>query len=157
MGRTPHKRIFDPETETDRTIAIQALEYTGMADCAERSFSTLSGGEKQRVLIARSIAQQADIFVLDEPTNHLDVHYQWLLMETIKGLNKTVLAVFHELNLACAFCDYLFVMHQGKIAACGTPYEICTESLLADVFRIQAEIIKDKHNRPHILYQHSLA
>ena len=157
MGRTPHKRIFDPETETDRTIAIQALEYTGMADCAERSFSTLLGGEKQRVLIARSIAQQADIFVLDEPTNHLDVHYQWLLMETIKGLNKTVLAVFHELNLACAFCDYLFVMHQGKIAACGTPYEICTESLLADVFRIQAEIIKDKHNRPHILYQHSLA
>lgn len=156
MGRTPHKRIFDPETETDRIIAMQALEYTGMADCAERSFVTLSGGEKQRVLIARSIAQQADIFVLDEPTNHLDVYYQWSLMETIKGLNKTVLAVFHELNLACTFCDYLFVMHQGKIVACGAPHEVCTEALLADIFRIQAEIVKDKYNRPHILYTHAI-
>ena len=100
---------------------MQALSYVGMEDLASRSFSTLSGGEKQRVLIARSLAQEADILLLDEPTNHLDVHYQWLLMDIISGLNKTVLSVFHELNLACRYCDYLYVLKDGRIAACGPP------------------------------------
>lgn len=108
---------------------MQALSYVGMEDLASRSFSTLSGGEKQRVLIARSLAQEADILLLDEPTNHLDVHYQWLLMDIISGLNKTVLSVFHELNLACRYCDYLYVLKDGRIAACGPPeaYSACQE------------------------------
>jgi iron complex transport system ATP-binding protein len=124
---------------------------------AEQPFSTLSGGEKQRVLIARSLTQEADIMVLDEPTNHLDVHYQWLLMEVIAGLKKTVLSVFHELNLACAFCDYLFVLNDGRVAAQGTPKEICTPALLADVFRVKAEVLSLENARPYIVYQGSLS
>lgn len=107
MGRAPHRRFYERDTQEDKEIARNALCFMGMEDMANQSFSTLSGGEKQRVLIARSLAQEADILILDEPTNHLDVYYQWLLMEVIAGLKKTVLAVFHELNLACTYCDYL--------------------------------------------------
>ena len=133
-----------------------ALRFMGMEDIANQHFSTLSGGEKQRVLIARSLAQEADILVLDEPTNHLDVHYQWLLMEVIAGLKKTVLSVFHELNLACAFCDYLFVLKDGRIAAQGTPREICTPQMLEEVFRVRADVLALEDGRPYIVYRGSI-
>ena len=124
---------------------------------AERSFSTLSGGEKQRVLIARSLAQEADILLLDEPTNHLDVHYQWLLMEIISGLGKTVLSVFHELNLACRFCDYLYILKEGQILTHGRPEAIVTPELLSEVFGVRAEIITTNKVRPYIIYQSSVS
>ena len=89
MGRAPYRKFYERDTAEDKQIAYNALRFMGMEDIANQHFSTLSGGEKQRVLIARSLAQEADILVLDEPTNHLDVHYQWLLMEVIAGLKKT--------------------------------------------------------------------
>ena len=95
-------------------------------------------------------------FVLDEPTNHLDVHYQWLLMEVIAGLKKTVLSVFHELNLACTFCDYLFVLKDGRIAAQGTPKEICTPQMLEEVFRVRADVLALEDGRPYIVYRGSI-
>ena len=94
--------------------------------------------------------------MLDEPTNHLDVHYQWLLMEVIAGLKKTVLSVFHELNLACAFCDYLFVLKDGRIAAQGTPREICTPQMLEEVFRVRADVLALEDGRPYIVYRGSI-
>lgn len=156
MGRAPHHRFYERDTEEDRQIARGALRFMGMEALAERPFSTLSGGEKQRVLIARSLAQEADILVLDEPTNHLDVHYQWLLMEIIRSLDKTVLAVFHELNLASAFCDYLYVLKDGQIAAEGEPKEICTPELLEDVFGVKAEVLTLGNGRPYIIYEGSV-
>lgn len=157
MGRAPYRRFYERDTEEDKLIARNALKFMGMEDLADRSFSTLSGGEKQRVLIARSLAQEADILVLDEPTNHLDVHYQWLLMEVIAGLRKTVLAVFHELNLASAFCDYLYVLKDGQIAAQGAPADICTPALLEEVFRVKAEVMTLENGRPYIIYRGSIA
>lgn len=155
MGRSPYRKYFERDTEEDKEIAQNALRFVGMEVMAERSFSTLSGGEKQRVLIARSLAQEADILLLDEPTNHLDVHYQWLLMEIISGLRKTVLSVFHELNLACRFCDYLYVLKEGRILMHGRPASIVTPEMLSEVFGVRAEIIITDKGRPYIIYQSS--
>lgn len=155
MGRSPYRKYFERDTEEDKEIAQNALRFVGMEAMADRSFSTLSGGEKQRVLIARSLAQEADILLLDEPTNHLDVHYQWLLMEIISGLGKTVLSVFHELNLACRFCDYLYILKEGRILTHGRPEAIVTPELLSEVFGVRTEIITTSKGRPYIIYQSS--
>ncbi|MGF7107848.1 ABC transporter ATP-binding protein [Treponema pedis] len=156
MGRSPYRKFYESDTAEDKEIAYNALKFLGMEEAAERNFSTLSGGEKQRVLIARSLAQEADILILDEPTNHLDVHYQWALMDIIKKLHKTVLSVFHELNLAANFCDFIFVLADGKIAARGTPQEIYTPELLAKVFRIEADIMKTANGIPYIIYKRAI-
>lgn len=153
MGRSPHKGLFEGDTKRDMEIARDALEHVGMRHMEDRSYTSLSGGEKQRVLIARSLAQEADILLLDEPTNHLDVHYQWSLMDTLKGLGKTIFAVFHELNLACAFCDYLYILKDHKIVAEGSPVEVCTQEMLADVFRVDSEIIYSSEGVPRILFR----
>ena len=153
LGRTPYRKYFESYTKEDHEKCLHALETIGMKDYMKRSFNKLSGGEKQRVLIARSLAQEADIFVLDEPTNHLDVYYQWAIMQMIKKLHTTVVGVFHELNLASYFCDYLYVLERGKIIAGGKPSEIITHDLLADVFKIDAEIIKTQDRPPRILIQ----
>lgn len=156
MGRTPHHKLFEPDTIEDRNLAMDALEKVGMAHACDREFCNLSGGEKQRVLMARSLVQQANILLLDEPTNHLDVYYQWSLMGTIRSLNKTVLAVMHELNLACSFCSRLYVLKESRIVASGPPEEVCTKELLADVFRIDADITSGKNGSPRILCNHAL-
>ncbi len=156
MGRAPFRKFYERDTQEDKDIAMQSLEFVGLQDLAGQSFSNLSGGEKQRVLIARSLAQEADILLLDEPTNHLDIHYQWAIMELVKSLNKTVLSVFHEMNLACNFCDQLFVLDKGQIVAQGRPADVCTKELLADIFRIDADIIIDEAGKPNILYKKAL-
>lgn len=157
LGRAPYHRSFESFSEADRRIANAALHSIGMEQYASRTFAELSGGEKQRVLIARSLTQQADIFILDEPTNHLDVHFQWELMKLIKSLNTTVLGVFHELNLAAQFCDYLYVLSQGKIAAAGPPEEILTGRLLAEVFGVDAEILTRAGRRPYIMINQAIS
>lgn len=155
MGRSPHRKFYERDTDEDKRLAHKALDYVGMDDMYDRAFSNLSGGEKQRVLIARSLAQEADILVLDEPTNHLDVHYQWYLMELIASLKKTVLSVFHELNLACNFCDYIYVLQKGKIVTEGVPADICTPELFADVFGVNAEVLHLSNSRPYIIIKGS--
>lgn len=152
LGRSPYHKSFEAFTPEDYEIARAALESIGMKDYAQRSFNALSGGEKQRVLIARSLAQQADIYVLDEPTNHLDVHYQWSLMSLIKHLNATVLGVFHEMNLAAHYCDELYVLADGRVVAHGAPSQVLTAELMADVFRVKAEILPLADGCPHIIF-----
>ena len=151
LGRSPYRRSYESFTQEDYKIAHAALESIGMQSFAERSFNALSGGEKQRVLIARSLAQQADIYILDEPTNHLDIHYQWNLMELIKSLDATVLGVFHEMNLAAYYCDELLVLDKGRIITCGDPDSVLTTELLSEVFGVSSEIIHLKNGRPHII------
>lgn len=98
MGRTPHKGLLDGDSAADREIVEQCLSEVGMSHCATRSFLSLSGGEKQRVLVARALAQQAPLLVLDEPTNHLDIRHQLELLELIKRLKTTTLAALHDLT-----------------------------------------------------------
>lgn len=140
MGRTPHKGLFDRDTRDDFAIVEAALRQVNMLPLAERSFRTLSGGEKQRVLVARALAQQAQFLVLDEPTNHLDIRYQLEILALVKGLNVTTLAALHDLNLAACFCDHIVLLHEGKVCAAGTPAEVLQPALIRQVYCVDAHV-----------------
>ncbi|MBN6188808.1 ABC transporter ATP-binding protein [Aneurinibacillus sp. BA2021] len=158
MGRAPHKRLFEADTEEDRRIVKQALSRVHMEDYAARSFASLSGGEKQRVLIARALAQQAQAILLDEPTNHLDVRHQLQVMELAQALDVTLVAVLHDLNLAAVYCDYLYVMQEGRIAAAGCPADVLTRELLREIFGVETDlIIHPATRKPYIVFLSSLA
>lgn len=143
MGRTPHKGLFDGDTAHDRELARQALQSVGLLGFETHAFATLSGGEKQRVILARALAQQPQLLILDEPTNHLDPRYQLQLLQWVKRLGVGTLASIHDLNLAAAFCDRLYVLDHGRIVASGTPTEVLTAELLREVFGVEALI--DRH------------
>lgn len=142
MGRAPHKKMMEADTASDMEIAEDALRQVGMLDYINRSIMTLSGGEKQRVMVARALAQQAKLLVLDEPTNHLDIHHQLQLMDLVKVLDGTIITALHDLNIASSYCDIIYCMDQGEIHTYGTPEEVLTESLLKEVFRVNTSIIK---------------
>ncbi|MCQ3975238.1 MAG: hypothetical protein DPW09_17490 [Anaerolineae bacterium] len=140
MGRYPHKTMFDRDSEEDFRLVDEALARVGLCDLARRSFLTLSGGEKQRVLIARALAQQAKFLVLDEPTNHLDIYYQLEILELVKSLGVTTLAALHDLNLAAFYCDRLYVLRAGAVAASGTPIEVLQPDLIRAVYGVWSEV-----------------
>ncbi len=145
MGRTPHKTVFERDNENDYHIVCDSLDKVGMLSFAERKFSTLSGGEKQRVFLARAVAQQVDLLVLDEPTNHLDVKHQIQIMNLVRSLNISVVAALHDLSIACAYCDKLFILQGGIIRAYGNPREVITEKLIGEVFGIRCEILQGRN------------
>ena len=140
MGRSPHKKLFDVDNVHDKEIVHHALEHMGMAHMAKRSYLNLSGGEKQRVLIARAIAQESDFLILDEPTNHLDISYQMQIFDFIKRLNVTVLSAIHDLNLAALYCDRLYVLKNGKIVLQGTPEEVLTAEHIYEVYGVKSSV-----------------
>jgi iron complex transport system ATP-binding protein len=143
MGRSPHKKLFDPDTVEDARIVRHALEHLGMADMAKRSYRNLSGGEKQRVLIARVIAQESDFLVLDEPTNHLDVSYQLQIFDFVKRRSSevgvTALAAIHDLNMAALYCDRLYMMKEGRIVLSGTPEEVLTPEVIFSIYGVRCD------------------
>jgi len=143
MGRTPHKGLFDGDDQADVALVEQALARVGLTEHKRQAFAHLSGGEKQRVLLARALVQQPTLLILDEPTNHLDPRYQLELLRLIKTLGLATLASFHDLNLAAAFCDRLYVLDHGRVVASGSPAEVLTEALLAEVYGVQALV--DRH------------
>ncbi|HBA02817.1 MAG TPA: ABC transporter, partial [Clostridium sp.] len=110
MGRAPYKGLLEQDNKNDYDMALKALSQVGMIDFAQKNFSLLSGGEKQRVILARAITQNPKILILDEPTNHLDIKYQLEVMSIVKNLNICVLAALHDLTLASQFCDELYVL-----------------------------------------------
>lgn len=141
MGRSPHKKLFQSDTAADSRIGEEALERVGMQEYASRSFFSLSGGEKKRVLIARALAQQAEFLVLDEPTNHLDVRYQLQVMNLVKTLGITVFSSLHDLNMAAMYCDRLYVLSGGELVASGTPEEVLEPGVIRDVFGVETEVV----------------
>ena len=143
MGRSPHKGLFDGDDAEDARIVDEALAAVGMAGLREQAFARLSGGEKQRVLLARALAQRPGLLLLDEPTNHLDPRYQLELLQQLRELRLSTLASFHDLNLAAAFCDRLYVLDQGRVVASGTPTDVLTAELLQQVFGVHALV--DRH------------
>lgn len=152
MGRSPHKRAMERDNAQDYAIVAQALETVGMADMAKRSFSTLSGGEQQRVILARALAQQTPCLILDEPTNHLDITYQLELMDIVQGLGRTVVAAIHDLNIAAMYCTRLFVMEKGQLVASGTPEEVLTPELIRQVYGVKAKVFRDEAGILRIQY-----
>ncbi|MGG3888059.1 heme ABC transporter ATP-binding protein [Metabacillus fastidiosus] len=153
MGRYPYKKLFQSDTAEDENIVSEALERVGLNGYENRNFMSLSGGEKQRVLIARALAQQAEIIILDEPTNHLDIRHQLQLMELVKKLNITVVAALHDLNIASMYCDYLYVIQDGRSVMSGTPENVLTKGKIRKVFGVETEVIMHPvTKKPHITY-----
>ena len=153
MGRAPHKKNMEMDTEEDRSIAEESLRIIGMEDFISRDFYTLSGGEQQRVILARALTQKTPFIILDEPTNHLDIKYQLQLMDSIKDLDLTVLCALHDLNIAAAYCNTLILMKDGKIYDVGTPQEILTVENIKEVYGVDATIeVNDDTGLLNIVY-----
>jgi len=140
MGRYPYKSVFEDYSKDDLQMVKDMLQKVGLESYSERNFSEISGGEKQRTLIARALVQNTNFLVLDEPTNHLDIGYQIQLMDLVKSLNITTLSAIHDINLASMYCDYLIVMKDGKIISFGTVEEIINSEMLKDVFGVNAYV-----------------
>ena len=130
MGRSPYMGMLGVEQEEDLKIAEQALTFTGVAHLAHRKLDQLSGGEQQRVFIARALCQEPDIILLDEPTASLDLAHQIRLMDLMEKLKKetgiTVVMVSHDVNLAAMYCDRLLLLNKGEILCLGRPDEVLT-------------------------------
>lgn len=151
LGRFPHRSIFSGWSAADEDAVDEAINRAGMSEKRNDLWQSLSGGEKQRAHIARALAQAPKELILDEPTNHLDIHHQLSLMRLVSGLPLTSIIALHDLNHAAMFCDKLVILQAGRVVASGTPQEIVTESLLKDVFGVDARVQSSPyHGRPHI-------
>lgn len=140
MGRTPYKKLFELDTVEDDRRVEDALKKVGMLEYSQKDFNELSGGEKQRVMLARALCQNGKILILDEPTNHLDIYYQLQIFDLIKELHLTVIAAIHDLNIACLYCDELYVLKDGKIFGKGKPEDIMTHKFIYDTFHVKADV-----------------
>ncbi len=138
MGRSPHLGILGLEEEKDMEIARQAIVFTGMESLAHRKLDQLSGGEQQRVFIARAICQEPDVILLDEPTASLDLAYQVRIMDLMERLKNekgiTVVMVSHDVNLAAMYADHLLLIHNGQILRQGLPDEVLTYKTLEEAY-----------------------
>ncbi len=143
MGRIPHRPPWSFDERAERPIVLDALAAVGMAEMVDRPCQHLSGGERRRAMLARGIAQGSDLLVLDEPTNHLDVHHQIQLLETVRGLGRTVVAAVHDLSLAAAHFDEVAVLHDGGLLAAGEPTEVLDPATLRRVFDVDATHLTD--------------
>lgn len=152
MGRAPHKRALERDNANDYAIVEKALQTVGMSEFADRSFSTLSGGEQQRVILARALAQQTPCLILDEPTNHLDITHQLELMRIVKELDVTVISAIHDLNIAAMFCDRIYAIQDGEIVGQGSPEKLLTPEFIRNVYHVEAEIVRDGKGQMHILF-----
>ncbi|MDH3573687.1 MAG: ABC transporter ATP-binding protein [Desulfobacteraceae bacterium] len=130
MGRSPYLGMLGLEEEKDMEIARQAIAFTGLENLAHRKLDQLSGGEQQRVFIARAICQEPDIILLDEPTASLDLAYQVRIMDLMEQLKNekgiTVVMVSHDVNLAAMYADHLLLLHKGQVLCQGLPDEVIT-------------------------------
>ncbi|RLF16317.1 MAG: heme ABC transporter ATP-binding protein, partial [Thermoprotei archaeon] len=146
MGRHPHLGRLGRETEKDLEAVQRAMKLTGVWHLADRSINELSGGEKQRVFIARALAQEPKVLLLDEPTTHLDLNHQLEIMDLLEKLRAeqelTIIAVLHDLNLAARYCSQLVLMSHGRIRAMGPVEEVLREDIIREVYGVEVEVRK---------------
>lgn len=156
MGRSPHLGRFENEGEKDFAAARQAMALTGTLHLADRLITAVSGGERQRVIIARALTQEPEIILLDEPTSHLDINHQVEILSLLQRLNRennlTIISVFHDLNLAAQYCDSLILMKKGAVFTVGEPQSVLTSGNIKEVYG--ASVLVRKHpvtGRPSII------
>lgn len=144
MGRYPYLKPFQKFDAEDIGVIDEAIHFTQLDKLKDRPVLALSSGERQRVVIARALAQRPKILLLDEPTSHLDLHHQQAIMEILKRLNEkniTIIVVNHDLNLTCLYCPNIILMNEGRIYAYGSPREIINEETLKKIYKTDVEII----------------
>jgi iron complex transport system ATP-binding protein len=156
LGRIPHQSLWSHDTDEDMRIVDDAIAALDLGDLSARSFSKLSGGEQQRVQIARAVAQQPTIFLLDEPTNHLDIQAQLTVFRFVRAqaeLGNIVLLTLHDLNQAADVSDQVVVLNSGACWGCGSPAEIVTPRMLGEVYGVGATtILHPRTGRPILLF-----
>lgn len=144
MGRHPHLRPMQLEGPADLAIAHEAMQATSTAHLAHRTFTSLSGGEKQRVVIASALAQTPQILLLDEPTASLDLGHQLEVAELLTRLTRergvTMVLATHDLNLAAALCDALVLMRDGRVLAQGPTREVLTAAMVRQIYDVEADV-----------------
>ncbi len=144
MGRHPYLSRLSFESEEDFDITRRAMEITMTSQFADRYFNEISGGEKQRVMIASALAQSPELLLLDEPTSALDLKYQIQILSILKNLNAnhdmTLVMAMHDLNLASRFCNRLILLNEGKIVRDGTPEEVLEKEILEQVYGIEVDL-----------------
>ena len=117
-----------------------------------KKVKVLSGGERTRLAMIKLLLEPVNLLILDEPTNHLDITHQIMLMELVKKLNVTVISAIHDLNIAAAYCDKIYVLKDGVLEGYGTPEEVLTPELIRRIYKVEAEIVYDSRGKMHILF-----
>jgi iron complex transport system ATP-binding protein len=158
LGRIPFQSTWQTTlTGDDETIVATALDELGMTAFAQRLYHTLSGGEQQRVQMARALAQEPKLLLLDEPTSHLDIEAQLLALDLLHESSRagcTVLLAMHDLNLAARYCDHLVVLKSGRVVTEGPPGDVLTPERLLDVYGIHARIVRPPgSDLPVVIYE----
>ena len=152
-GRYPHRGFFDRTTAEDARAVDRAIDLAGCGHLRDREVGSLSGGQKQLAWIAMVLAQDTDVLLLDEPTTFLDMHHQMEVMEIIETLRDesevTVVVVLHDIEQAARLADRMVALKDGEVRARGPPEDVVTEELLADVFRVDAEVV-EAENGPRV-------
>jgi iron complex transport system ATP-binding protein len=153
LGRFAHQKMFGNDMLHERELVLAALAEVGMEGYEERSFLSLSGGEKQRTLVARALVQQAPLILLDEPTNHLDIGFQYQIMSILKKQGLTVFSSVHDLNIAACYCDKIILMKAGHIVAYGTPEEMFTPEMIYKLFGVNTQVtVNSATGKPNIVF-----
>jgi iron complex transport system ATP-binding protein len=152
MGRYPYIPRFSNPSARDLDLVDEAMHVMQIQSLRHRLITDLSGGEKQRVVVARALAQDTEVLVLDEATSNLDIHHTIEIMHVIRKLvcdqGRTVIAAIHDLNLAAAFCDQVIVLKEGRIFNAGPVAEVLTSELIAEVFQVEAQVQGATPNHP---------
>jgi iron complex transport system ATP-binding protein len=152
MGRRPHLGWKSSEEDIDKVLEV--LELLGIMEFSMRDFNEISGGQQQKVLIARALAQEADVLLLDEPTSNLDIRHQLEVMDIMKGIVKkkgiSAIVAIHDLNLASRYTDRLLMMNGGRIFAAGNPESVLTVENIRRAYGVEA-LVKNDGERPYII------
>ncbi len=155
MGRMPFLKRFQSESQKDKDIVKRSMEMTNTWQFKDTMINQLSGGEKQRVYIARALAQEPKILLMDEPISHLDIKYQIEILSFIRELAQQgilVIAVLHDINLACQFCNEILIMKDGRIMDLGRPNKVITPKSIKSAFSIDVDLIENpKNNIPYVV------
>lgn len=140
MGRIPHQAKWAKDSVQDHSIVAECLDLVGISTLECQPAADLSGGEKQRALLARALAQKPQILLLDEPTNHLDIRYQLEIMGLLRRQRLSSIVALHDLNIAAHYCDRLVLMQEGRIMADGPPEHVLTPTAIRRVYGVAADV-----------------